>query len=227
MLKNIKHEVIFLFERILINQNKPLSPGEVLGCTCSRVNNLSNILYIGDGRFHLEAIIIANPLNRFFQFNPFSQKFTNVEYNLVDMFKERQITLIKALFARANTAVIIGLLGRQGNHTIVKKINELVCEKNLNLLFLTMTEISPDKIEKISSKIINIWAQIACPRLSIDWSSYYQKPLLTTYELVVLYCFTKWKNTNYPMDCYSYQGGHWANYTFTQTFFILKKSLIN
>jgi 2-(3-amino-3-carboxypropyl)histidine synthase len=43
-------------------QAKPLSPGEVLGCTAPAVaDGCDAIVFVADGRFHLEAIMIANP----------------------------------------------------------------------------------------------------------------------------------------------------------------------
>lgn len=51
----------------LIPQRKPLSPGEVLGCTAPTVPVDYIIVYLGDGRFHLEAAMIANPCSRYFR----------------------------------------------------------------------------------------------------------------------------------------------------------------
>lgn len=53
--------------KVIVPQAKPLSPGEILGCTSPSLelekgeeDNVS-IVYLGDGRFHLESIMIANP----------------------------------------------------------------------------------------------------------------------------------------------------------------------
>jgi 2-(3-amino-3-carboxypropyl)histidine synthase len=46
---------------ITIPQSKPLSPGEVLGCTSPRLAGCDALMYLGDGRFHLESIMISNP----------------------------------------------------------------------------------------------------------------------------------------------------------------------
>lgn len=46
--------------RIEIPRSKPLSSGEILGCTAPKVN-ADLIVYVGDGRFHLEAMMMANP----------------------------------------------------------------------------------------------------------------------------------------------------------------------
>ncbi len=43
-------------------QARPLSPGEVLGCTAPRLQGEHDaIVFVADGRFHLEALMIANP----------------------------------------------------------------------------------------------------------------------------------------------------------------------
>lgn len=49
---------------IVIPQSKPLSPGEILGCTSPSLElqaSVDSLLYVGDGRFHLESIMISNP----------------------------------------------------------------------------------------------------------------------------------------------------------------------
>ena len=44
-----------------VPQIKPLSPGEILGCTSPDMTGSENLVYLGDGRFHLESAMIANP----------------------------------------------------------------------------------------------------------------------------------------------------------------------
>ena len=46
---------------VTIPQSKPLSPGEILGCTSPKIHDIDAIIYLGDGRFHLESAMIANP----------------------------------------------------------------------------------------------------------------------------------------------------------------------
>ena len=44
------------------SQARPLSPGEVLGCTAPKIaGQCDAIVFVADGRFHLEALMIANP----------------------------------------------------------------------------------------------------------------------------------------------------------------------
>ncbi len=46
---------------VTVPQAKPLSPGEILGCTSPMVKDADAMIYLGDGRFHLESAMIANP----------------------------------------------------------------------------------------------------------------------------------------------------------------------
>ena len=47
---------------VIVPQSKPLSPGEILGCTSPVLpSSVKSLLYLGDGRFHLESIMISNP----------------------------------------------------------------------------------------------------------------------------------------------------------------------
>ncbi|CAH1396924.1 unnamed protein product [Nezara viridula] len=46
---------------VKIPQSRPLSPGEVLGCTAPTIREVDALVYLGYGRFHLQAAMIANP----------------------------------------------------------------------------------------------------------------------------------------------------------------------
>jgi 2-(3-amino-3-carboxypropyl)histidine synthase len=50
------------FPSLIVPQARPLSAGEVLGCTAPVIAPETDaIVFVADGRFHLEAIMIANP----------------------------------------------------------------------------------------------------------------------------------------------------------------------
>lgn len=54
------------------------------------------------------------------------------------------------------------------------------------------------------------WVQIACPRLSIDWGEFFDRPLLTPYECMVSLKQIEWQN-EYPMDFYANDSlGNWT-----------------
>ena len=46
---------------VKVPQSHPLSPGEILGCTSPPIPDDYAVICLGDGRFHLESIMISNP----------------------------------------------------------------------------------------------------------------------------------------------------------------------
>jgi len=76
------------FTKVELPQVKPRSKGEVLGCTSPDLgyaNAGDAVIFIGDGRFHIESAMIRNPHLRFYQYSPYSRKFTEEAYNVQEM----------------------------------------------------------------------------------------------------------------------------------------------
>lgn len=93
-----KRLLLATFPNIYIPQLKPLSPGinkqfmnfsiftkfsffaiphflgEIIGCTSPKLKDCDIIIYLADGRFHLESIMISNPQVAAYQYDPFSKQ---------------------------------------------------------------------------------------------------------------------------------------------------------
>ncbi|KAF5393874.1 hypothetical protein D9757_000229 [Collybiopsis confluens] len=79
-----------------IPRSKPLSPGEILGCTAPKLGEeVDAIVYLGDGRFHLEAIMIANPTVPAFRYDPYSKKLTRERYDHREMREVRRDAVVE------------------------------------------------------------------------------------------------------------------------------------
>ena len=63
-----------------IPQAKPLSPGETLGCTAPVLSATDEIIFVADGRFHMEAAMISNPNTPAFRYDPYSKVLTREAY---------------------------------------------------------------------------------------------------------------------------------------------------
>jgi 2-(3-amino-3-carboxypropyl)histidine synthase len=226
------------YKNISIPQVKPLSPGEVLGCTSPRLTkNEEIVIYLGDGRFHLESIMIANPQlkENFYKYDPYCSELTHEYYDYQFTYSKRRNAIegLRESNKTMNIGIIVGTLGRQGSLSVLNYIKER-CEKQGHYVFVVLlSEITPSKLDLFDSEedCIDFWVQIACPRLSIDWGHTFKKPLLTPYELtIVLMQPTEWnvqkpgwmkedseqtENDIYPMDFYSKTSlGPWTpNYT--------------
>jgi len=174
------------YVHVIVPQCKPLSPGEILGCTSPRLDpsQVSTIVYLADGRFHLESIMIHNPQIPAYQYNPYTKKFSTEKYDFPVM-KEMRLNSIKKASEAKNVGIILGTLGRQGSPNVVKQIKQLLMRRKISYTVILLSEIFPAKLALFSE--IDVWIQIACPRLSIDWGYAFDKPLLTPYEACVAF----------------------------------------
>ncbi|KAJ6177737.1 hypothetical protein N7519_008198 [Penicillium mononematosum] len=170
--------------RVIIPQITPLSKGEILGCTSPQLSEteIDAILYLGDGRFHLESAMIHNPSIPAYRYDPYSRTLTRESYE-----HEEMQTIRRDAIATAKTAKKWGDYPRLARST---------------------SEIFPGKLASMAD--VECWVQIACPRLSIDWGYAFPRPLLTPYEaLVALGVRENWDTGNkgvYPMDFYAKEG---------------------
>ncbi|EOB11153.1 Diphthamide biosynthesis protein 1 [Nosema bombycis CQ1] len=203
-------------------QIKPLSPGEVLGCTSPIIKDSKVVISIGDGRFHLESVMINNPTLDFYKYCPFSRKLTREYYDFMRMKKmrENEIQKVKYCFGKSkndkdngckvsdkdtkidinnNTksfGLILGTLGKQGNKRILENIKKKL--KGHNLYLFMLDEIEDDILSRYP--FIDAFVQISCPRLSVDWGHSFSKPLLSPFEVFYE------KGDQYVLDYYSREG---------------------
>jgi 2-(3-amino-3-carboxypropyl)histidine synthase len=194
--------------QVIIPQIRPLSPGEILGCTSPHLKNVDYIVYLGDGKFHLESMLIHNPNVPAFRYDPYSSILTNEEYDHKDMLRVRKDAITQATGAN-KWGLIFGTLGRQGSPSILHWIQGQLIERGVSYVVVCMSEVFPARLAEFDD--VEAWVQIACPRLSIDWGRFFSKPLLTPYEAAVVLNSTEWKEV-YPMDFYatSESSGPWG-----------------
>ncbi|KAF9008708.1 diphthamide synthesis protein [Cyathus striatus] len=216
----------------VIPRSKPLSPGEILGCTAPRLDDVDALLYLGDGRFHLESIMIANPTVPAFRYDPYSKKLTRERYNHQHMqnvrdnaVKTAQKSLLPLshgkLSERSDSppplwGVILGTLGRQGSFKQLQAITRQLeaSETPIPYIQILLSELSPAKLALFNPHI-STFVQTSCPRLSIDWGYAFDRPLLSRMK-------QHWMNDRelhnnnksggagaYPMDFYE-AGTPWA-----------------
>jgi len=206
---------------LVVPQARPLSPGEILGCTspqlmsqeaplvrvlsrCGHTSPLTlnctpqeALIYVGDGRFHLESIMIANPTLKAYRYDPYSKEFTVESYDTAKMHCVRQAAIAQAAQAKT-VGIIMGTLGRQGSPRILEHLQQLLRERDIAYHTVLLSEIFPAKLDVRSSPVmmliddgmfdvhsnvgceqliegVDCWVQIACPRLSIDWGYAFAK----------------------------------------------------
>ncbi|KAM8903411.1 2-(3-amino-3-carboxypropyl)histidine synthase subunit 1 [Spinachia spinachia] len=193
---------------VVVPQCRPLSPGEILGCTSPRLDRHVNaVIYLGDGRFHLESIMIANPDIPAYRYDPYSKVFSR-EYYDHEAMRALRLQAIGEARSAQRWGLIMGTLGRQGSPKVMEHLESRLHSLGKSFTRVLLSEIFPGKLDLMHD--VDAWIQIACPRLSIDWGTAFSKPLLSPYEAAVALQDVGWKEV-YPMDFYSNQSlGPWA-----------------
>nr|MBE5724773.1 putative diphthamide biosynthesis protein 1 [Cucujiformia] len=153
---------------VSLPQSKPLSAGEILGCTAPILRCVDVVIYLGDGRFHLEAIMIANPKVQAYRYDPYEKAFTREYYDNDEMNSIRKKCVEESMKA-SKVGVIMGTLGRQGNPKVVEHLRQRLKDKDKKSVVILLSEVFPKKLELFPQ--LDAFVQIACPRLSIDWGT--------------------------------------------------------
>ncbi|WFD27247.1 2-(3-amino-3-carboxypropyl)histidine synthase [Malassezia nana] len=178
---------------VTVPQIKPLSPGEILGCTSPKLDAtaVDAILYVGDGRFHLESIMIANPSIPAFRYDPYTKRLQRELYDHTSMRRLRQSAIRDAQAtldvprspSQPSWGLVLGTLGRQGSTKVLDYLRESLHERDPHVpqVPILLSELSPQKVELFGPHL-SVLVQTSCPRLSIDWGSAFSKPLLSPYE---------------------------------------------
>lgn len=110
------------------------------------------VIFISDGRFHIESALIKNPHLKFYQYNPYSMKLTEEVYDHEAMHDIRYKEIEKAREAKM-FGIVFGTLGRQGSQGLLKEIEELLKRRGKKYFVIFMSEISPGKLNRFTGKV--------------------------------------------------------------------------
>lgn len=125
--------------------------------------------YLGDGRFHLESIMIHNPDLPAFRsvhswsfipvladlhvahygcihrYDPYDKKFTRERYDHAEMHSLRKHAIATATKAQ-KFGLILGTLGRQGSPKIMDYLQESIKKAGKDYVTVLLSEIFPGKL---------------------------------------------------------------------------------
>ncbi|NYB51725.1 MAG: diphthamide biosynthesis enzyme Dph2 [Methanobacteriaceae archaeon] len=183
-------------KEVLMKEGAGTLKGQVLGCNFSSVQDLpvDAFLYLGSGNFHPlgiklsteKAVVIADPyLN---------------QVRDIDEFADRILRIRFARITRASEAkkfgIIISSKAGQSRWQLAKSLKKMLNEEGKDAYLIQMAEINPPNL--LPYMDLDAFIVTACPRIAIDDSKMYDKPLLTPQELEIVLGKRKWED--YQMD---------------------------
>jgi 2-(3-amino-3-carboxypropyl)histidine synthase len=164
---------------LLLKTEHTKYPGQLLGCSIKKFNEGFNaFLYIGDGMFHPQALMLKNK-KPVFIFNPFSKKHSKLDEKDVEMMKSKNEGAKLKFMNSKEIGVLISTKPGQNN---IKKAYEL--EKRFpekNFYFLLFDTIDFGELENFP--FIECFVNTACPRISYDEAEKIRKAVININDL--------------------------------------------
>jgi 2-(3-amino-3-carboxypropyl)histidine synthase len=183
-------------KKVIMKAGTGTLKGQVLGCNFSAVQDLpvDAFLYLGSGNFHplgiklstKKTVIIADPyLN---------------QVRDIDEFADRILRIRFARITRASEAEKFGILisskEGQSRWELAKNLKNMISEGGKEAYLIILDEINPPSLMRFMN--LDAFVVTACPRIAVDDSKMYEKPLLTPQELEIVLGMRDWED--YEMD---------------------------
>ncbi|HLN89308.1 MAG TPA: diphthamide biosynthesis enzyme Dph2, partial [Candidatus Binatia bacterium] len=169
-------------------------PGQVSGCNYSNVKSIADeveaFLFVGGGMFHALGIALSTSKPTIIA-DPYDNRAYSIDAEAQKILKQRFATIQEAKGAK-NFGVFVGLKPGQKHLDSALKIKELA-EKNGKAAYLfAAREITPETLLEFPS--IDAYVNTACPRVSLEDTGKFRKPVLTVNEFMVVCGEVSWEN---------------------------------
>ncbi|MEM3700431.1 MAG: diphthamide biosynthesis enzyme Dph2 [Candidatus Bathyarchaeia archaeon] len=167
--------------------------GQVVGCDYSNAKSIADgveaFLFIGGGRFHALGVALSTSKPTIAA-DPYEKRVFSVNEDAEKIVKQRWACIQEAEKAKS-FAVLVGLKPGQRRLEEAFMIKRKLEDKGKTVCLLTAKEICPEALMEFPS--VDVFVNTACPRVSIDDSTRFKKPLLTINEALVVVGELSWE----------------------------------
>ena len=183
-------------KEVVLGSSPSTRKGQVLGCNFSSIKDLDAeiFLFIGSGNFHPLGINLFSN-TPVLALDPY-----NSEIRRMDEYADRILRIRFARITRARTAEKWGILvsSKEGQYRmkLAKEIKKTIEENGMEAYIILVDNVNPDIL--LPYLELDAFVVSACPRIAIDDSQMYKKPLLTPQELEIVLDKREWEN--YQLD---------------------------
>jgi 2-(3-amino-3-carboxypropyl)histidine synthase len=188
---NIAREILTCAGKTVIigNTGKIAYPGQVSGCNYSNAKSIANeveaFLFVGGGMFHALGIALSTSKPTFIA-DPYDNRAYPINVEAQKILMQRFAIIQEAKNAK-KIGIFVGLKPGQ------KHLDNALQMKNGKVAYLLAArEINPETLLEFPS--IDAYVNTACPRVSLEATGKFQKPVLTINEFKVVCGESSWEN---------------------------------
>jgi 2-(3-amino-3-carboxypropyl)histidine synthase len=159
--------------------------GQVTGCDYSNAKTASqevdSFLFVGGGRFHPLGVALATSKPTVVA-DPFQKRIFEITDEANKIKKKRYAGICHFRKAK-RIGIIIGLKPGQKSLNQALRLRRILEKSGRQTMLLALTEITPEALMQFPGT--DAFTNTACPRISLDDTERFQKPLLTHLETLV------------------------------------------
>ncbi len=172
-------------------------PGQVLGCNCTAAESVSGevdcFLYLGEGDFHpLAAALGAG--RTVMVLNPVTGEIRDMSESRDRLIRRRFAAIQSAREAQRFVIIVCSKIG-QCRRELAAEAERMISETGRSGVTVVLEELTPDSLASYNA---DAFVCTACPRVAMDESARYGRPMLTVPELEIALGLREW--TGYPFD---------------------------
>lgn len=183
-------------KEVILSSSKNTKKGQVLGCNFSSIKKLDVevYLFIGSGNFHPLGVYLFTKIP-VLAIDPY-----NNEVKEISEFADKILRIRFARIVKSKEVKKWGILvsSKEGQYRmkLAKQIKKTLKDSGLESYIILVDNINPDIL--LPYMDIGGFVVTACPRIAIDDSQMYKKPLITPKELEIVLNKREWEN--YQLD---------------------------
>ena len=160
-------------------------PGQVLGCNCSSaeavIDDVDAFLFLGEGDFHPLAAAFGVK-KTIFVLNPVTKELRDMSETRDRILRKRFAAIQSAKKAQTFMVIVCSKVG-QDRSDEADGVIEMIRSHGLRAYKSVMEEITPISLMAYR---VDAFVNTACPRVAMDDSAKYDRPMLTIPELEIV-----------------------------------------
>ncbi|MGQ9624042.1 MAG: diphthamide biosynthesis enzyme Dph2 [Candidatus Bathycorpusculaceae bacterium] len=168
-------------------------PGQVIGCDYSNAKSIAGdvdaFLFIGGGRFHALGVGLSTFKSTIIA-DPYEKMACSVDEEVQRVLRQRWANVEEAFNAKV-FAVLVGLKPGQKRLELALNVKEKLEKSGKNVCLFAAREITPEALMEFP--VVDAFVNTACPRISLDGTSKFKKPVLTVNEAMVVAGELSWE----------------------------------
>ena len=192
-LDNVKEILLHAGKTVVIGDAGHMNySGQVIGCDYSNAKSVAGdveaFLFVGGGRFHALGVALSTSKPTIVA-DPYEKRAFSVDEGARKILKQRWASIEEAKKAKT-FAVLVGLKPGQKRLEKALSIKEKLEKNRKKVHLFAVRNVTPEVLMNFPT--VNSYVNTACPRLSLDDASKFQKPVLTMNEAFVVVGELSW-----------------------------------